>query len=54
MLLVILGKYNTHSRTTTAWAECLCVWDDYWKHKKTQITSIDQIEVEIFEAGSRT
>jgi len=54
MGLVILGKHNTHSRTTSAWAECLCVWDDYWKLKKKQITSIDQIPVEIFKAGGRT
>ena len=38
MGLVMLADRNTHSRTTSAWAECLWVWVGYWKSKKSQIT----------------
>jgi len=37
MGLVMLGRQKYTQQTTSAWAECLWFWDDYWKAKKNEI-----------------
>jgi len=57
MALKMLGRQNyriTHSRTTSAWANCLWGWVGYWKAKKTQSPCIDQIPTEFIKAWCRT
>jgi len=45
---------NTHSRTTSAWTDCLWVWDDYWKPKKSQSPGMDQIPTYLLKLVGRS